>query len=144
EPIPPRRLRQLLMERGEVQFESRIPPDACLGDLDDNQVEDYLRKLNFPGSESSDEILLRRGCLGRKDGELRPTYGALLLFGRTPQRWLPSATILAARFSGVAFGDRFMKQEIGGSLPEQLRQAEIFIHDHLRRVVRLVGLSHEE
>jgi len=144
EPIPPRRLRQLLMERGEVQFESRIPPDACLGDLDDNQVEDYLRKLNFPGSESSDEILLRRGCLGRKDGELRPTYGALLLFGRTPQRWLPSASILAARFSGVAFGDRFMKQEIGGSLPEQLRQAEIFIHDHLRRVVRLVGLSHEE
>jgi ATP-dependent DNA helicase RecG len=57
---------------------------------------------------------------------------------------LPSASILAARFSGVAFGDRFMKQEIGGSLPEQLRQAEIFIHDHLRRVVRLVGLSHEE
>lgn len=143
-PIPPRRLRQILLERGAVQFETQLPPDATLDDLDADQIESYISRLNLPGNESQTEILLLRGCLGRVGEELRPTYAALLLFGRHPQRWLPSASILAARFSGVAFGDQFVKQEISGSLPEQLRRAEIFTRDNLRRVVRLVGLSHEE
>lgn len=143
-PIPPRRLRQILLERGAVQFESQLPSDARLDDLDPVQIEAYIDRLNIPGSESQNEILLRRGCLRREEEKLRPTYAALLLFGHYPQRWLPTASILAARFSGVAFGDQFVKQEIGGSLPEQLRRAEIFIHDNFRRVVRMVGLSHQE
>jgi ATP-dependent DNA helicase RecG len=54
------------------------------------------------------------------------------------------ATILAARFSGVTFNDRFVRQEIGGTLPEQLRQAEAFVRANLQSVVRLVGLTHQE
>jgi ATP-dependent DNA helicase RecG len=142
-PIPPRRLRQILLERGAVQFETQLPPDAKLDDLDAEQIETYISKLNLPGNGSQAEILLLRGCLRRVGEELRPTYAALLLFGRHPQRWLPSASILAARFSGVAFGDQFVKQDISGPLPEQLRRAEVFIRDNLRRVVRLVGLSHQ-
>ena len=68
----------------------------------------------------------------------------MLLFGSHPQRWLPTATILAARFSGTGFADRFVKQDITGSLPEQLRQAESFVKSNLQSVVRLVGLTHQE
>jgi ATP-dependent DNA helicase RecG len=146
-PIPARRLRQLLLERGALQFESRLPPGATLDNLDPRQIGAYVSALNLPGVENSDRkatILLQRGCLQPENDTLRPTYAALLLFGRHPQRWLPSASILAARFSGVAFGDRFVKQEIAGSLPEQLRQVEVFVNDNLRRVVRLVGLVHQE
>jgi ATP-dependent DNA helicase RecG len=150
-PIPARRLRRLLLERGVVQFESRVPPEATLDDLDMARVETYLAALKFPGSETSRgeataaiDVLLQRGCLRREDGELRPTYAALMLFGRHPQRWLPTSTILAARFSGVAFGDHFVKHEITGTLPEQLHQAEVFVRDQLRSVVRLVGLTHQE
>jgi ATP-dependent DNA helicase RecG len=146
-PIPALRLRQLLVERGALQFESRLPTSATLDDLDPKQVDAYVSALNLPGVESPDKklrILLQRGCLQSDHDTLRPTYAALLLFGRHPQRWLPSASILAARFSGVSFGDRFVKQEIAGSLPEQLRQAEVFANDNLRRVVRLVGLAHQE
>jgi len=75
---------------------------------------------------------------------LRPTYAALLLFGKQPQRWLPNATILAARFSGLTLTDHFIKQEIRGALPDQLHQAEAFLRDNLRSVVRLVGLTHQE
>jgi ATP-dependent DNA helicase RecG len=75
---------------------------------------------------------------------LRPTYAALLLFGRQPQRWLPNATILAARFSGRTLTDHFIKQEIRGALPDQLHQAEAFIRDNLPSQVRLVGLTHQE
>ena len=150
-PMPARRLRQLLLERGALQFETKIPPGATMDDLDMSQVHAYVERLYFPVSEGSrnevslaSDVLLQRGCLRNENGELRPTYSALLLFGRHPQRWLPAASILAARFSGVAFSDQYIKQDISGTLPEQLRQAELFVRDNLRSVVRLVGLRHRE
>ncbi len=142
-PLSARRLRQLLVERGIIQFESRVPPDAALEDLDLAQVEAYLQAIKMSG-EDPHQVLLRRGCLQRVDGRLCPTYAALLLFGRFPQQWLPNATLLAARFSGAAFSDQFIKQEMSGSLVQQLRQANSFLRDNLRSVVRMIGLAHEE
>ena len=150
-PIPARRLRQLLLERGAVQFETQIPPGAIMDDLDMAQVNAYVKRFRLPVLDSAgheadlaSEVLYQRGCLRRENGELRPTYAALLVFGRHPQRWLPAATILSARFSGVAFGDQYIKQDINGSLPEQLHQAELFVRDNLSSVVRLLGLRHQE
>ena len=150
-PIPPRRLRQLLLERGEVQFETRLLPDASLEDMDLEQVMDYVQNYQAAARPENpnqpanwQEILLQRGCLKQVAGDFQPTYAAMLLFSRYPQRWLPSATILAARFSGVAFADRFIKLHIEGSLPEQLRQAENFVRTNLQSVVRLIGLRRQE
>ncbi|MBN2148176.1 MAG: hypothetical protein JW726_12355 [Anaerolineales bacterium] len=151
-PLSARMLRSLLVERGVVQFESRIPPDADLDDLDAAQVRAYLEHLGEAADFSSmggmpvttHQFMIRRGCLREVDGVLKPTYAALLLFGRYPQQWLPNATLLAARFPATAMTDAFIKQEISGSLPEQLRQAEAFVRGNLRSVVRLSGLMHEE
>jgi ATP-dependent DNA helicase RecG len=44
----------------------------------------------------------------------------------------------------LAFTDQYLKQEITGTLPEQLRQAEAFLRANVRSVVRLVGLTHQE
>lgn len=142
-PLSARRMRQLLVERGVVQFESRVPPDATLEDLDMTQMQGYIQALNRTG-EDPFQLLKRRGCLQQVGGVLHPTYAALLLFGRYPQQWLPNATILAARFAGTAFSNQFIKEEISGTLLQQLRQAETFLHDHLRSVVRLIGFAHEE
>ncbi len=143
-PLSARRLRVLLVERGIVQFEARLPPNASLQDLDPQQVQAYLDVLDLPGSENPESILLQRGCLQRVGAELRPTYAALLLFGKYPQQWIPGTTFLAARFPGIAFSDRFIKREMQGTLPQQLRQAEVFVHEQLQNVVRLVGLAREE
>ena len=145
-PLPARRLRQLLVERGIVQFESQIPPQANFDDLDPEKVETYVSALDLHLNESLEQVLLRRGCLHIEKGSTRPrpTYASLLLFGHQPQRWLPGATILAARFAGTGFSDRYLKQDIAGTLPDQLRQAEAFLRQNLRSVVRLVGLRHEE
>jgi len=143
-PLPPRRLRQLLVERGVVQFESQVPPGAALDDLDPVKISAYIEKLQLPGDTSPEEILFRRGCLKREGSELRPTYAAILLFGRHSQQWLPNATLLAARFTGITFADCFVKQDISGTLPEQLRQAEAFVRENVRSVVRMVGLAHQE
>ncbi len=143
-PLPARQLRQLLLERGVVQFESRLPEGATLDDLDPDQVSAYMEALELPGRESMQELLLRRGCVRRVQTDLRPTYAGLLLFGRHPQQWLPNATILAARFPGLAFSENFVKQDIAGTLPDQLRQAEVFVRANLRASVRLVGLTRQE
>lgn len=149
-PIPPRRLRQLLLERGVVQFESRCPPEASQDDLDSGEILAYAETVGWSGEalygkESlGEEMLLRRGFLKRVEDQLRPTYAAVLLFGVHPQRWVPSASILAARFSGTTFGDRFIKQDLTGTLPAQLRQAEGFLRDTLRREVRMLGLNSEQ
>ncbi len=143
-PLPARKLRALLVERGVIQFESQIPPTASLDDLDFDLVAAYMAALGLAGDENTQDILQQRGCLVLEDGVLHPTYAAVLLFGNHPQQWLPSASILAARFPGMAFSDEFIKQEIHGTLPDQLRQADAFVRDHLRSVVRLVGLTREE
>ena len=154
-PLPARRLRQLLIERGVVQFEAQTVPEATLDDLDMEKAAAYVAALGVagergrPSDESVEQVLLRRGCLHQEKtpgGEniLRPNYAGLLLFGRYPQRWLPNATILAARFSGAAYADRYLKQDIAGTLVDQLHQVEAFFHQNLPSAVRLVGLAHEE
>jgi len=143
-PLSARRLRQLLVERGVLHFESQTPPGASFDDLDPEQVGAYLQALNLTAQIPAEETLLRRGCLVRSPDGLQPTHAALLLFGKYPQQWLPSATILAARFAGPTFSDHFIKQELRGTLPQQLRQAEVFLHENMRQVVRLVGLARQE
>ena len=143
-PLSARRLRQLLHERGVMHFETRLPPGATFDDLDNDLVKAYSDRLQMPGSEAPDQVLARRGCLILERGIFRPTYAALLLFGRYPQQWLPNASILAARFSGNTFSDRFIKQEISGTLAEQLQKAEIFIRENLRSHVHISGMAHEE
>lgn len=154
-PLPARRLRQLLLERGVLNFEAQIPLHATLDDLDPDKVDAYVRLLDLPGDEPPEQVLLRRGCLRLRDDEARrsqtldparlyPTYAALLLFGKHPQQWLPNANILGARFLGDTLADRFIKQEISGTLPDQLHQAEAFLREHMHSVVRMVGLVHQE
>ena len=147
-PLSARQLRTLLVERGVVQFESRLIPDATLEDLDRHQIEAYRERVItaglLPGDLGWEELLLRRGCLKRVDGALQVTYAALLLFGRYPQQWLPNATILAGRFPGLTLADVYIKQEISGTLPDQLRQAEAFVHSNLKSVVHVTGLTHQE
>jgi ATP-dependent DNA helicase RecG len=146
-PLPPRRLHKLLIERGAVQFESHIPPDVSVKDLDPVKVLDYAETIgNVPRGDlnKAHEFLVRRGCLKRLGDELQPTYAAILLFGYYPQQWLPNATLLAGRFPGVVLSDTYIKQDITGTIPEQLQQAMIFISANLRNLVRLVGLQHQE
>jgi ATP-dependent DNA helicase RecG len=143
-PLSPRHLRRLMMERGASSFESLVPADARLDDLDWDKAGRYLASLEGLPAASREEALLRRGCLSRSDGDLHPTYAGLLLFGCEPQRWIHSAQILMARYAGTTMGDSFVKEEVLGTLPEQIRHAEAFVTSNMRRGVRLLGLERVE
>jgi ATP-dependent DNA helicase RecG len=144
-PLDPAALRVLLMERGEHQFEDQILPQASLDDLDWEEVRQYLTRLSDRGASDMREALAHRGCLKRSGLQYVPTVAGILLFGKAPQRFIPSAEINAVRFSGVAMSDRFTRQEIHGCLPRQIRLAETFLVDHLRSTVTLqAGMRRDE
>ena len=145
QPLAPRALRRLMMARGELSWEAQAPDGAGDDDIDWEAVDAYLAGLEGLGQVSPERILLRRGCLVDREDDLAPTYAGLLLFGRDPQRWVRGAEIEMARFSGREMGDAFVRQTIGGTLPQQLRQAEAFLVDHVRTVVRIgTGMTREE
>ena len=143
-PLAPPQLRRLMMERGAVSFEALVPDGARPEDLDWEKAESYLTRLGSMPSGNREEALLRRGCMAQRDGQFLPTYAGLLLFGREPQRWVRSSLILVVRYAGTTMGDTFVRDEIHGTLPEQIRRAEAFVLDNMRRGVRLLGLERIE
>lgn len=144
-PMTTAELRRLLLERGEGGFESNLAEGASVDDLEPQRVERYLDRLMLLPAEDATETLLARGCLrADESGAVRPTVAGVLLFGRSPQRFVRSAEILCVRYPGPSKGDEFVRQEIGGTLPEQIRQAEAFVSSNVRRETRIVGMAREE
>jgi ATP-dependent DNA helicase RecG len=136
-PLAPRDLRRLLFQRGEVNFETEVLLDATLDDIHWEKADAYAGSLTGISETDTRRVLLKRGCLALINNQLRPTYAGILLFGRDPQSFVRSAEITAARFAGEAMADTFSRQDITGTLPDQIRRAETFLIDHLRRGVQL-------
>jgi ATP-dependent DNA helicase RecG len=143
-PMTSPQVRQLMMERGEVSFESLTTPGATLEDVDWEKVERYLVPLeNVPG-QTAREALYKRGCLAKKGNRYRPTNAGLLLFGQDLERFFRSNEIIVVRYAGREMGDEFLREDIRDTLPEQIRRAESFLVSNMSKGVRLVRLEREE
>ncbi len=136
-PLKPRELRVLIMERGEASFETEVARGASLSDIDWDKAKAYVSGLSGIGETTVERVLLKRGCLVEQNGVLRPTNAGILLFGKDPQRFMRGADITAARFASENMSDTFTRQDISGTLPDQIRRAEMFMVDHLRKGVQL-------
>ena len=130
-------LRRLLIKRGGISYETDIAPDVTIDDLDWDRIETYIYNLSGVGETSPEQILMNRGCLAKQGDTYTPTNAGILLFGREPQRTHRGADITAVRFAGSTMSDTFSRQDIGGALPDQIRRAETFLVDHLRKDVTL-------
>ncbi|MGL4650065.1 MAG: ATP-binding protein, partial [Caldilineaceae bacterium] len=97
-----------------------------------------------PPAEEATATLAARGCLVRDHAEWRPTVAGILIFGRAPQTFQRSAEILCVRYPGTQMADEFVRQEIGGPLPDQIRQAEAFVATNLTQLARLDGLARSQ
>jgi ATP-dependent DNA helicase RecG len=135
--LPSRDLRRLMIERGEGSFETEITRGASLEDIDWDKAKAYVAGLTGIGEVNVERVLVKRGCLAYQDGSLRPTNAGILLFGKDPQLHMRSAEITAARFAGETMSDTFTRQDILGTLPDQIRRAETFLVDNLRKGVQL-------
>lgn len=148
--LGPRQLRDLLRQRGEGNFEATVLAGASLDDLDRERVDQYARLFlsdvssRHRWNDETLDLLFRRGCLSKEGSAYHPTVAGMLLFGREPQRLLPSAEILLARYSGAEMSDSFLRETARGSLPEQIRAAEAFLTANMRRGARIAEFQREE
>lgn len=149
-PLTTAELRQLMLERGDAGYEAKIAPGATLADLDEPRIVRYLDQVSFSTTEDIHEALLARGCVAyaARDGEnaaqLTPTVAGVLLFGRNPQQFVRSAEIICVRYAGDIMSDEFVRQDLGGSLGDQIRQAEAFVMSNMRRDMRISGITRED
>ena len=145
--LGPRQLRQLLRERGEANFEMLPAPGTTLDDLDDALVQKYVAAFLGDAPIKKDailDLLYRRGCVSKENSVWQPTTSGYLLFGKDPQRALPSAEILLARYSGKQMTDEFVRETARGSLPEQIRRAEAWITANMRKGARIDAFQRED
>ncbi len=143
-PLGARRLRPLLLERGELGYESQLANGATRADLDERKINHYLMAAEAFAETDPDDVLLQRGCLRKDGGELRPTIAGILMFGRAPAHIVRQCALLLAYYTGTQMSDDFVKEEIRDTLPEQIRRAENFLVGHMRKRLRLSRLERDE
>jgi ATP-dependent DNA helicase RecG len=73
-----------------------------------------------------------------------PTNAGILLFGRHVEHWLPQCEITLVRYRGLEMSDEWEREDIRDTLPEQVRRAQSWIMEHVRKGSRMVGLERED
>jgi len=96
-------LRRLFQQRGAIRAELRPISGATLADLDRRRLRDYfgrVRQQDVPadGDDAGWRRLLVNTEIMTEEGV---TVAGMLLFGATPNRFLPQAGIDAAAFAGT-------------------------------------------
>ena len=131
-----------------LTFDSRPCADASLDDLDLHRFEtEYVPSATSPEirreNGRSTEEKLRALRLISRDG--RPTNAALLLLGKEHRQYLPGAYIQFLRLDGPELIDPIVDQkEIGGTVPDQVRQIEELMRLNLRTPAAIGGAQRRE
>lgn len=89
--------------KGIKSYESRVVSEANLDDLDGGLIEEYNRILD-PSVSKPLDILKARGLIKERDGTIQITVAAILLFGKVPTQFLPSARVRFLKYEGTTRG----------------------------------------
>ena len=96
-------LLELEYSKGIRSYESQVLKDASLDDLDRDLIEEYCKILGLNVSSPLD-ILKARGLIKQKGENWEITVAAILLFGKIPTQFLPSARVRFLRYEGTTAG----------------------------------------
>ncbi len=136
-----------LLRSGVIQslpFDEQACPDATLGDLDEGAIAKFLRgarlrrRFPLPDSTPVGELLAHLNLI--REG--RPTWAAILLFGKQPQQFLSCSEVRCMRFHGIAVQRPAPFYRIfKGNLFEQVEGAVDFVLSKLDLSVGTRALS---
>ena len=133
-------IRSLEYDRKERDFEAEIIMDSTIDDIDLEMVELYKKKIGT--NLSVDKVLKARGFLREKQGELHLTKAGMLLFGKNPSIYLPSARVRVLKFEGTNFQvgtemNIVKDKTFDSCLYRTIEEARIFIQSQLREFTHL-------
>jgi ATP-dependent DNA helicase RecG len=130
-----------LDRRGIIQhrsFDEHACPSATLEDIDAEAVRVFLRRARYerqfplPEDAGVAEVLAHLNVVA----DSGPTHAAILLFGRNPQQFLPSAEVRCMHFHGTEIARPAPYYQIfKGRIFEQVDQATNFVLSVVNRSV---------
>src|SRR3546814_9097973 len=88
------------------------------------------QRLFGPERKLDDKALTTLKLLGREQGRLVPTQGAVLLFGKAREQYFPDAWVQCGRFRGRDKVEIFDQAEIHAHLPDAVTAIELFLKKH--------------
>src|SRR5258708_4508931 len=96
-------LARLFQQRGSIRAELRPVSGATLADLDRRRLRDYFTRIRRQTAPADPEDAAWRSLLINTEIMIEEgvTVGGMLLFGNTPNRFLPQSGIDAAAFPGT-------------------------------------------
>ena len=126
-------LLRLFQKRNMLQFDEMPVIKASLESIDISKVNNYLLKLGqSPVDDENEEGLVREllnlSILTEVGGEVHPSVGGILAFGRNPQRYFPSYNIMCGAYGGNDFlSDTIRENELSGTLDQLIEDAVAFL-----------------
>ncbi len=134
-------LMRLFQASGAFHYDLTEVNRTQITDLDVGQIGQYFTRYQvsfFDESEEERRRLLTCADILAESG--RPTLAGLLLFGLTPERFLPQSSIYFAHFEGNEMGAELLdKKTISGPLPRQVEGALAALKTNLRVPSTIVG-----
>lgn len=99
----PEELSRLFQQRGSLRAELRPVSGATFADLDIRRLKNYFARIRQQDVPTDDDEVAWKTLLFNTEIMVEDgiTVSGVLLFGRTPNRFLPQAGIDAAAFDGV-------------------------------------------
>src|SRR3546814_19096248 len=91
------------------------------------------QRLFGPERKLDDKALTTLKLLGREQGRLVPTQGAVLLFGKAREQYFPDAWVQCGRFRGRDKVEIFDQAEIHAHLPDEVPAIELFLKKQDRK-----------
>lgn len=133
-------VRSLEYDRKERDFENELLLDSTVDDIDLDIMSIYKSKIDT--DLSNEEVLKARGFLREKNGVLHFTKAGMLLFGKNPSVYLPSARVRVLKFEGVDFKvgvdmNIVKDRTFDSCLYKTISQAKDFINSQLREFTHL-------
>ena len=133
---------ELEFDKGKRNFDRAWGNGASITDLDDVMIDQFI-SMHGP-TDKTGQYLRARGFLS-PDGT-KISHGAILLFGKHPQQWLPNAYVRVLRYEGTealtgANQNAIFDRRIEGPLLHQIEVAENLLEVLLRTYSRLDSSS---
>lgn len=135
---------QRLLNASGLSWDASVEPQAAWEDLDKGRIRDHVAVIRQTGRRPIPARASEREALQKLDllAGARPTRAALLLFGKTPTRFYPSAFVKLGRFRSptLIVDDR----EVSGTLLNQVEETMAWLRERLQTRFEVTGRPRRE
>lgn len=133
-------IRELAFDKGERPFDGMPAPDVTIADLDRAALRTFADRIG--AGDDVERAMQARGLVASRQGDEVLTWSSLLLFGRSPQAWLPGAHVRILRYDGLQAnpgtrGNLVFDRRVAGTLSNQIAAAQEIMAHQIRQVTRL-------